>query len=148
LDNLFQLSSCRLENALWAALLAAPIFCGITIFLLGLPIGSFFQTASLLSLMLLIIVYPIIEELVFRGFIQSSIVHLLKRRISFIGISLQNIITSFLFVSMHLFTHSIFWSCAVFIPSLIFGAFKDKYHSTKPSIALHIWYNFNYFLTF
>jgi len=93
-------------------------------------------------------VYPILEELVFRGLLQGRMgkYPMGHRRLGFISVA--NIITSLLFVLFHLLSHSTLWAIAVFIPSIIFGYFRDKYGSVKPTIILHIFYNVGYFLLF
>jgi len=93
-------------------------------------------------------VYPILEELVFRGLLQGRIAKypMGHGRLGFISVA--NIITSLLFVLFHLTSHSIHWAVAVFIPSIIFGYFRDKYRSVIPAIILHINFNVGYFLLF
>ena len=93
---------------------------------------------------LLILLLPIVEELAFRGFLQELLARkLYQRRI--LTVSYANLLTSFCFVAAHLPFHSVLWSLAVFFPSIIFGIFKDRYHSLIPPILLHIYYNFGYF---
>jgi membrane protease YdiL (CAAX protease family) len=90
-----------------------------------------------------ILLYPIVEEIVFRGMLQDYFANKFKG--SFLKLSYSNILTTIIFVSFHLFYHSIFWSLLVIVPSLIFGYFKDKFNSIIPAIFLHIFYNFGYF---
>jgi membrane protease YdiL (CAAX protease family) len=79
--------------------------------------------------------------LAFRGVIQEYIHSKTKQYDSFVYISLANIITSILFVAIHFVHHSPIWAMLVFIPSLIFGYFKDQYDRIGPSIFLHMFYN-------
>lgn len=98
----------------------------------------------------LVIIYPILEEIVFRGLIQESLQNLFtthKLSSRFIGvISSPNLITSISFSLIHLWAHSPIWALATLLPSLVFGYFKDKYQSLYPAIILHIFYNFGYYL--
>ena len=91
-----------------------------------------------------IIFAPIIEEWTFRGIIQKNLLQYLDKRI--LGISLANILASFLFSVIHLFYNSILHSIAVFIPSLIFGITYEKCGKIYLSILLHSFYNLNVFI--
>lgn len=132
-----------------AALIAAPMFYFIygTIFYDGTLFSASFAEDRH-QLILLIILYPIAEELAFRGFIQSQMINMLGKRPLSYGVSLPNVITSFLFSLVHLINHDLIWSALIFFPSLLFGYFKEKYDSTKPGIGLHIIYNAGYYLLF
>ena len=59
-----------------------------------------------------------------------------------------NLLTSLVFAGMHFFYHLPLWAAAVFIPSLVFGYFKDKYLSLGPPILLHVYYNSGYYWLF
>ena len=125
-----------------AALLAAPLFVLLynTLFqqqLLDLERVSF----DLKALFFLILFYPVIEELAFRGVIQEFIASKTKSFRSFYYLTVANVVTSLLFVAMHFVHHPPLWAVLVFIPSLIFGYFKDQYGHIVPSIFLHMFYN-------
>ena len=124
------------------ALVAAPIFVLLYI--------SMFQDQTIdlqnilsdtKSLFFLIVFYPVIEELAFRGVIQEYIAIKTKQYPTFYYLTLANILTSILFVLMHFVHHTPLWALLVFIPSLIFGYFKEQYKSILPSIFLHMFYN-------
>lgn len=124
------------------ALLAAPIFV-----LLYLSMFQF-QTIDLKnilsdtkSLFFLIVFYPVIEELAFRGMIQEYIASKTKQYSTFYFFTLANILTSVLFVLIHFVHNTPVWALFVFIPSLIFGYFKEQYKSILHSIFLHMFYN-------
>jgi len=133
----------------WIALSAAPFFYllyGLTFYEGEILSVSFID--SYRQLLLLIIIYPILEELVFRGFLQSIFHRLFGGFVFFFGLTLPNIITSVFFAFSHLINHDLIWSFAIFFPSLLFGYFRDKYDSTKPSIILHVSYNFGFYFLF
>ena len=124
------------------AILAAPLFV--------LLYNSLFQhqafDVDLLrfdtkSLFFLILFYPVVEEFAFRGVIQEYIASKTKEYPSFFYLTVANIVTSVLFVLMHFVHHAPLWALLVFIPSLIFGYFKDQYKHIVPSIFLHMFYN-------
>jgi membrane protease YdiL (CAAX protease family) len=125
-----------------AAILAAPLFVLLHNFLFQ---QKFFDLELLqvdaTSLFFLIIFYPVVEELAFRGVIQEFIASKTKQYPSFFYLSLANIVTSLLFVAMHFVHHTPLWALLVFVPSLIFGYFKDQYKYIVPSIFLHMFYN-------
>ena len=93
------------------------------------------------SLFFLIVFYPVVEEFAFRGVIQEYIATKTKRYPSFLYFSVANILTSLLFVAMHFVHHTPLWAMLIFIPSLIFGYFKEQYKHIVPSIFLHMFYN-------
>ena len=137
------------DKTYWAALIAAPLFYliyGVFFYDGALFLVSFIENKR--QLILLILLYPIIEELAFRGFIQSQMNNVLGKQPLVFSISLPNVITSLLFSLIHLISHHPIWTILIFFPSLVFGFFRDKYGSTKPSIGLHVVYNAGYYLLF
>ena len=104
-----------------------------------------FQTQRFLVVAL---VYPILEEIVFRGLLQGA---LLKRSWGsrrILGISNANILTSFIFTVLHVVRRAGALSVAVFIPSLVFGHFRERYGNLYVPIALHVFYNAGFVLLF
>ena len=93
------------------------------------------------SLFFLILFYPVVEELAFRGVIQEFIASKTKRYPSFFNVTVANVVTSMLFVMMHFVHHTPLWAMLVFVPSLIFGYFKEQYGHIGASIFLHMFYN-------
>jgi len=127
------------DKQFWVAIVAALI-----VWILVYFFASALIVKSEFNPIYAIFLYPIIEELVFRGLIQDYL------HTKFAGtvaqLSLANILTTILFVLLHLVYHPILWALAVFIPSLIFGYFKDRANHVLPAIILHIFYNFGFFL--
>lgn len=131
-----------------AAIIAAPLFC------LALLFSQLPFSVDLLQpfnhpkkFILLSLVYPILEEVVFRGLLQGALLKWGMRKPLWKGISWANGVTSIFFMLAHLIYHSWNWAVAVLAPSLIFGYFRDKYQNITPAIILHVFYNFMYFLT-
>ena len=126
-----------------AAIIAAPLFCFLYITLFEQqPLDLETLPSNIKSLFFLIVFYPVIEELAFRGVIQEYIASKTKQYPSFFFFTVANIMTSVLFVLMHFVHHTPLWALLVFVPSLIFGYFKDQYNNIAPSIFLHMFYNF------
>jgi membrane protease YdiL (CAAX protease family) len=80
--------------------------------------------------------------LAFRGVIQEYIAVKTKEYPSLYGLTVANLVTSLLFVAMHFVHHMPLWAMMVFVPSLIFGYFKEQYQHVGSSIFLHMFYNF------
>lgn len=93
----------------------------------------------------LILLQPFIEELIFRGFLQGQWLQTAWGRSSRYGITGANLTASLLFVASHFVSHPPGWAAAVFFPSMIFGALRDRHDSLYPAILLHIFYNAGYF---
>lgn len=126
------------------ALAAAPVFCYWYANIFDPKVSDhLWLLHDWRSFVWLILFYPVTEEIIFRGFIQEYLYkktygkYLLPYIVSF-----ANIITSILFVLIHLVHHSPVWAVLVFFPSLVFGYFKEKFSSVLPSILLHSVYNF------
>jgi len=99
--------------------------------------------------LLLILLYPMLEEMAFRGLIQGELMRKTVFRQQYLGITLANILTSGLFVAAHLFTHPALMAALVILPSLIFGYFRDRHDGwLLPAMLLHSYYNLGYFLIF
>ncbi len=99
-----------------------------------------------------VFLYPVLEEVAFRGALQGSLRQGLGTLGPWPGLSLANILTSIVFVLLHLLYHPPLWALAVLIPSLLFGYFRDRFDGAPDAllapIALHAWYNAGWFWLF
>ena len=87
-----------------------------------------------------VLVYPVAEELVFRGLIQELLHEYLgSGRLG--PVSVANLLTSCLFTGLHFVQHPPLWAALVFFPSLVFGFFKDRTGALAAPIILHAFYN-------
>jgi len=100
-----------------------------------------------MQFLLPVLVYPILEEIVFRGLIQELVHEYISERV-FGPLSVANLLTSLLFTAMHFLYHAPLWAALVFLPSLLFGFFKDRYGRLAASIVLHCFYNAGFLLLF
>ena len=98
--------------------------------------------------LLLVVVYPVLEELVFRGALQGWLRSQSRGLTEWGHITIANAITSVVFALAHLVINPGYLSIAVFIPSLIFGYFRDRYDQLHASIVLHVFYNAGYIWIF
>lgn len=99
---------------------------------------------SISILLNLVLLYPIVEELIFRGVIQPLIAKRFAKNWSIV--SLANIMTSSVFVLAHFINHSPAWAFATFIPSLVFGYIQERTQNIAAPIILHCTYNAGFFL--
>jgi len=125
------------EAAFYAALVAGPV-CWLALLIAGLPLNG---PPSGLLLLKLVLLVPILEEIVFRGGLQSFLINKPVFNKNWFGISVANIVTSLLFAAMHIISQPPVWAALVFFPSLVFGWARDRYNSIIPSIILHAVYN-------
>ena len=101
------------------------------------------------TFLLLVMLYPVLEEVVFRGLIQGECMRRAVLRQQVAGITFANVLTSSIFAAAHLLSHPAGMAALVFLPSLLFGYFRDRHDGwLLPSILLHSYYNLGYFLLF
>ena len=100
-----------------------------------------------LQYLLPVVVYPLLEEIVFRGLVQE-LVHEYISAQSLGPLSVANLLTSLLFTGMHFLYHAPLWAALVFLPSLVFGFFKDRTGKLAAPIVLHGFYNAGFLLLF
>ncbi|MDX8405977.1 MAG: JDVT-CTERM system glutamic-type intramembrane protease [Mariprofundus sp.] len=129
--------------------MAAPVVWAI-LFLIDRPqFDMLWLLLAPLSFLMLALVRPVVEEIVFRGLIQGWCINRGWGGKSVAGITLANISTSILFTALHLLSHTPLMALLVLVPSLLFGYFRDRYAGwLLPSIALHCFYNSGYFLLY
>ena len=129
-----------LDPHLWITL--AGTIAVVLVFRYLLPIGyASHITSSTIMIVSMLLLYPLAEELLFRGVIQSELLrHQFWSKQHFF-ISRANLMTSFLFVLLHLINQPPLWALAVAVPSLVMGHFYERYRSVLPAMALHIYFN-------
>ncbi len=114
--------------------------------------------ATLRLLFLFALVYPVLEEIVFRGGLQGFLLEkpaLAKSIVTGSGdnqspwlLTPANLITSVAFTAMHFINHPPLWASLVFFPSLVFGWARDRYDHLWASMLLHAFYNAGFLLLF
>lgn len=93
------------------------------------------------QLLMLVLFYPIIEEISFRGVLQGLFLQYSPLRARYLGVTPANILVSIVFSITHLVYHDYIWALLVFPPSLVFGYFRDYTGKPYASIWLHMFYN-------
>lgn len=132
----------------WAALMLGVAVCEGLALGWGLGDRTLIHLSQWRQLLWLVAIYPLLEEWVFRGVVQPGLLQGRYGRLACCQLSVANILTSLLFASLHLFTHTPLWAVAVIVPSLVFGWFRDRYTSIIPGFILHSSYNLGYFALF
>jgi membrane protease YdiL (CAAX protease family) len=94
----------------------------------------------------LVVAWPFLEEAIFRGGLQPALARTRWGAREAWGVTTANVATSAVFAAAHLATQAPEWAAAAFVPSLVFGHFRERYGSIAPSAALHVFYNAGYFL--
>lgn len=100
-----------------------------------------------LPLILAVLVYPPLEEILFRGWLQQSLQQRLRHSRNW-PVSPANLITSLFFAAAHLWRHNLLLAAAVLLPSLIFGYFYERHQGLRSPILLHGWYNLGFVYCF
>jgi membrane protease YdiL (CAAX protease family) len=93
------------------------------------------------DLLLVGVLFPVLEELAFRGLIQGYLLQKPALSSRSIGITGANGVTSLLFAALHLISQPVGLAVLIFFPSLVFGELRDRFNRTLPSIFMHVYYN-------
>ena len=101
-----------------------------------------------LRFILPVVIYPLLEEIIFRGGVQPFLLKYSLGQFSRNGVTLANLTTSIIFAFTHFLVHGTILAAATFFPSLAFGYFRDRYGSLTLPIVLHSFYNCGYVLLF
>ena len=137
------------KDAHWYVALILGTLFWATLPLLYVEVDFSQREMSFRSLLFGVVLYPVFEEIMFRGWLQPFLFNKWRFcRIQHAGISGSNVLTSVLFAALHLINQSTLWSLSIFFPSLIFGYFRDRYQTLVPSILLHGLYNLGLILVF
>lgn len=114
--------------------------------LLGLTLGELFPGTRLpgaFALLSVIILQPLLEELIFRGFLLSRLLRYTGCTTGrFAAITLQALGFSLL----HAAHHAPVWAALIMVPGLVFGWLRVRHDSVLPAVAVHIAYNAAYCL--
>lgn len=132
------------DPLVFLALAAGPLACLLIAALpaAGLHLG--WPWAQWPVLLLAVVVYPVLEEIVFRGGLQPALASRLPAAAG--PLTLANFLTSVVFCALHFLFHPPLWAVGVFLPSLVFGYFRERHNGLAVPIALHGVYNASYFL--
>lgn len=133
---------------LWWAVAAAPLVWVVGYFWFAPATDWAWPLHRLHDLIYLGVLYPLIEEILFRGALQGWMRKRSVMRSTVGGLTLANLLTSAIFTALHLISHPPLAALAVIVPSLVFGHFRDRHGDLRAPIALHMYYNIGYFWIF
>ena len=123
-----------------AALLSGAVVWAVIWFAVA-PTFLIAESSLATIIFLAVVWHPVLEEIIFRGVVQSTLLQKAWGKQFFAGLSAANWLASLLFVLAHLFFQPWMWAVLVLIPSLVYGFFRDKCASIYPCIILHAFYN-------
>lgn len=129
-----------------ALLLAVPVWAA-----LGLLAGPhLYLPSGWPAWMSFVLVYPVLEELLFRGVLQGEALRLTTKdgRTLRVGpVSWANVLVTVAFVALHLRVQPLAWALAVAVPSLVFGHLRERFASVWPAVLVHAVYNAGFAVT-
>lgn len=129
------------DRQLGAAFGIAPFFWLLLLWF-GVPVSDpLWPLAQPVRFLMPALIYPVLEEMTFRGLLQPMLFQRPWGSVCHWGLSTANLACTVLFATSHLVWHSGLQALGVVIPSLIFGYFRDRYGRISPSVALHVFYN-------
>ena len=100
------------------------------------------------SLVKVLLLSPVLEELIFRGGVQTLLDRtVFGARLVVRGVTVGNVLTSALFAAAHLWVAPPALAAAIFLPSLVFGRLRQLYASLLPAMVVHAVYNGCYLAT-
>jgi uncharacterized protein len=125
---------------------ALALVAGIVFWLGLVGLGKTGPRHEWTALLLLVLLQPLLEELLFRGLMQGRLLTRPWGQRRLAGFTLANLATSVVFAALHFASHPPLWAAGVLLPALLFGYFRDRHDSVFPAITLHVFYNAGYFL--
>lgn len=123
----------------WAAAAAALPVWGVMVWLWPTRLHR-----PELAWLLPVLLWPILEEMVFRDGVLRAVRQRPAGQRRLLGISAANAVAAVLFALIHLYAHPPAWALAVLVPGLLFGYCYER-GGLLAAIALHVWYNLGYF---
>lgn len=124
-----------LRDPLFLAVLAGGTLLAL---LLRLWLGP--PAAAGTALLLMLTLVPLLEELAFRGALQPALLRITGGRRAG-PLSLANLLTSLAFSALHGLRRPAAAAAGVFLPSLLFGWFRERHDSVLPPLLLHLCWN-------
>lgn len=126
-----------------AALAAGPIVWGILTLLLPVAADPGWPASRPWFFLSIVLVYPFLEEVIFRGILQGWLLESERGRHRFGPVTVANAGAGVAFVLAHLINQPPSWALAVLVPALVFGYFRER-HGLWSAVLLHVFYNFGF----
>lgn len=135
------------DPVIWSAVFCAGLFWLLLSFYVPITHKLMWPLLTPFDFIIPVILYPVIEEIVFRGMVQEF----LQKKLSgivFFQLTKANVVTSIIFTALHFLYHPPLWASTVLLPSLYFGFLKERYQNLVPPILLHVFFNAGYYWLF
>ena len=114
------------QDPLFLAALAAGLLTWLVLYFIQQPLVQWdWPIIRPWQFLMPVLLYPVVEEIVFRGLLQELVRDYISRR-TLGPVTVANLLTSLLFAGLHFIYHAPLWAALVFFPSLVFGFFKDR----------------------
>ena len=95
-----------------------------------------------LSVLAAVVLFPVLEELVFRGLLWDLWDYVKRGKSVYLGtLAVKNCCISICFSMLHIFNFGVLGGLLVFIPSLWLGWLKARSGSTKTCCLVHVVWN-------
>jgi hypothetical protein len=131
------------DGQFYLALLAGLLV--LAVIYLFVPVHAYDITLRQWSYFIALVIWqPFWEELLFRGIIQGQLYKSPWGKRARLKVSNANMVSSLAFAALHIAYNPDLWSVSVFVPSLVFGYFRERHNTTCSAIALHSIYNLGY----
>lgn len=105
------------------------------------PWDSSILEAGLIGAIVFCISIAVVEEVIFRGGIQTWLLLKSSCRRGFVGFTRANWLTSSFFAAAHVWQHPLPLVPGYLAVSLVLGHFRERYNGILIPMALHAWYN-------
>jgi len=115
--------------------------CLLSLVIGAMAAGTVELDRGLIPALSLVLWYPLVEELAFRGLVQGWLAQSLPDTGRVLGLSTANLLTALLFMVWHLLYRSDVLAWLVLVPALVFGYFRQRHDSLIPPVILHCLYN-------
>ena len=124
--------------------LAVPVwiaaFFGVYVELIQSP-----PFESILAILTAVLLFPVLEELVFRGLLWDLWGFFARNKAGLIAsLSVKNCFISICFSSLHAINYGTLGALLVFIPSLWLGWLRERSGSVKVCCLVHVLWNLGY----
>jgi len=131
------------DRQFYLAMLAGLIV--LAVIYVFIPVNTYEIKITQWSFFIALVIWqPFWEEMMFRGIIQGQVYKSLWGKRTWLKISNANMVSSLAFAALHIAYNPGLWSVAVFIPSLVFGYFRERHNTIYSAFALHGIYNLGY----
>ena len=121
------------------ALGIAPLYVCCLSIVLDVPLS--FARFSTEMVLFSVVIYPLYEEVFFRGIIHRELLKVGILQGKFGGLSAANLLTSCVFACVHVVSFANALSALVFFPSLVFGYILERHQKLMYPFLLHAFYN-------